>query len=67
MVQYLFAAYSLNDGVESSEFRKKVVLWRNLILSIAKEEMGHLLHRAECAVPVGRAGRVGSRELSLGQ
>jgi hypothetical protein len=43
MVQYLFAAYSLNDGVESSEFRKKVVLWRNLILSIAKEEMGHLL------------------------
>src|SRR5262249_11589750 len=43
MVQYLFAAYSLNDGVEDSEFRKKVILWRNLILSIAKEEMGHLL------------------------
>jgi hypothetical protein len=43
MVQYLFAAYSLNDGVENGEFRKKVVLWRNLILSIAKEEMGHLL------------------------
>lgn len=43
MVQYLFAAYSLNDSVENNEFRKKVVLWRNLILSIAKEEMGHLL------------------------
>src|SRR5215472_18062071 len=43
MVQYLFAAYSLDDGVENSEFREKVVLWRNLILSIAKEEMGHLL------------------------
>ena len=45
MVQYLFAAYSLDDEnprLEPDE-RRKVAQWRNLILSVAKEEMGHLL------------------------
>jgi Ferritin-like len=45
MVQYLYAAYSLDDerpDLEPDE-RKKVAEWRNLILSVAKEEMGHLL------------------------
>jgi hypothetical protein len=43
MVQYLYAAYSLDDERSKPEQQSKVTLWRNLILSIAKEEMGHLL------------------------
>ena len=43
MVQYLYAAYSLDDQVGSARRRKKVIEWRNLILTVAKEEMGHLL------------------------
>jgi hypothetical protein len=45
MVQYLYAAYSLNDGRPdlSPAERVQVARWRSLILSVAKEEMGHLL------------------------
>ena len=44
MVQYLFAAYSLGgEHVKEEGDRKMVAGWRNLILSVAKEEMGHLL------------------------
>jgi Ferritin-like len=45
MVQYLYAAYSLNDerpNLSPAE-RGQVAQWRSLILSVAKEEMGHLL------------------------
>src|SRR5262245_13985398 len=45
MVQYLYAAYSLDDECQNlnrSE-RTKVAQWRSLILSVAQEEMGHLL------------------------
>lgn len=37
MVQYLYAAYSLGDG------ERMVEEWRNSIVAVAKEEMGHLL------------------------
>ncbi len=43
MVQYLYAAYSLNDQTGPPAQRQKVAEWRNLILTVAKEEMGHLL------------------------
>jgi hypothetical protein len=43
MVQYLYAAYSLNDQTGSARQRQKVGEWRNLLLTVAKEEMGHLL------------------------
>jgi len=44
MVQYLFAAYSLYENPDLTPHeQKKVAQWRNLILSVAKEEMGHLL------------------------
>lgn len=43
MVQYLYAAYSLNDQTGPASRRRKVGEWRNLILTVAKEEMGHLL------------------------
>ena len=44
MVQYLFAAYSLNSQAKASEEdQQQVVGWRDLLLSIAREEMGHFL------------------------
>jgi hypothetical protein len=44
MIQYLYAAYSLGgEKLERAEDRKKVEEWRELLLSIAREEMGHLL------------------------
>ena len=42
MVQYLYAAYSLG-GKQARDREDKVKQWRSTILSIAKEEMGHLL------------------------
>lgn len=43
MVQYLYAAYSLNDQTGAPEQRRQVGDWRNRLLTVAKEEMGHLL------------------------
>lgn len=43
MVQYLFAAYSINGDQESEADRAMVEGWRTSILTVAKEEMGHLL------------------------
>lgn len=43
MVQYLYAAYSI-DGEQASPARRAMVEgWRASILSVAREEMGHLL------------------------
>lgn len=43
MVQYLYAAYSLGgDGLPPKD-EEKVRGWRDLILTVAREEMGHLL------------------------
>jgi hypothetical protein len=42
MVQYLYAAYSLG-GEHARKHEAKVQEWRNAILGVAKEEMGHLL------------------------
>jgi hypothetical protein len=44
LVQYLYAAYSLSsENISQPDDLNKLNVWRNLILSIAKEEMGHLL------------------------
>lgn len=43
MVQYLFAAYSLGGPQVPETMRNKVRAWREIILGIAKEEMGHLI------------------------
>lgn len=43
MVQYLFAAYSLNLSPETDSQRKWVKDWQDQILTVAREEMGHLL------------------------
>jgi len=43
MVQYLYAAYSLGGENVPPEDQEKVRQWQNLILTVAREEMGHLL------------------------
>lgn len=42
MVQYLYAAYSLNEDQSTPEQRAQVAKWRGVIAEIAREEMGHL-------------------------
>lgn len=43
MVQYLFAAYSLGGPQVPEHLRADVRRWQEIILGIAKEEMGHLV------------------------
>jgi hypothetical protein len=42
MVQYLYAAYSLNEHQPDEDLSKDVLRWKRTILEIAREEMGHL-------------------------
>jgi hypothetical protein len=42
MVQYLYAAYSIDTDQPSQEIREMVNGWRANNLSVAREEMGHL-------------------------
>lgn len=42
MVQYLYAAYSLNEEQASEARRALVRRWKSVIAEIAREEMGHL-------------------------
>ncbi len=43
MVQYLFAAYSLGGDAVEAPYRAKVRQWQESILTVAREERGHLL------------------------
>jgi len=43
MVQYLYAAYSLGGPGVPQDKCAEVLKWQNLILGVAKEEMGHFL------------------------
>jgi len=43
MVEYLYAAYSLGGEQVPAGQREKVLRWRDNMLVVAKEEMGHLL------------------------
>jgi hypothetical protein len=43
MVQYLYAAYSLDPDSATGVEGEKVRLWQHQILEIAREEMGHLV------------------------
>ncbi|MDB5579859.1 MAG: uncharacterized protein JWR80_5035 [Bradyrhizobium sp.] len=43
MVQYLYAGYSLGGPQVPKQHQDAVASWRQLILGIAKEEMGHLI------------------------
>ena len=43
MVQYLYAAYSLGGDDLPAEEQARIRRWQDLILTVAREEMGHLL------------------------
>lgn len=43
MVQYLYGAYSMGGPQVPAEYREVVREWQEVILGIAKEEMGHLM------------------------
>ncbi len=43
MVQYLFAAYSIGGEQVPSDYRPMVHRWQESLLTVAREEMGHLL------------------------
>jgi len=43
MVQYLYAAYSLDAAGAPADLRDTVLAWQHGILDIAREEMGHLV------------------------
>ena len=43
MVQYLYAAWSLGGPQVPDDRRQQVLGWQNVVLGIAKEEMGHLI------------------------
>ena len=43
MVQYLYAGYSLRPKTSASADVERVEVWRSALLSVAREEMGHLL------------------------
>ncbi|MCY1073208.1 ferritin-like domain-containing protein [Archangium lansingense] len=43
MVQYLYAAYSLGGPQVPPKHRDRVRHWQEVVLGIAKEEMGHLI------------------------
>lgn len=43
LAQYLYAAYSLGGAKLGSEVHEQARDWREVILGIAKEEMGHLI------------------------
>jgi rubrerythrin len=43
MVQYLYAAYSLGGDHLTGDEQAEVKQWQDLILTVAREEMGHLL------------------------
>lgn len=43
MLEYLYAAYSIETEQEDSALKEKVLEWQQLLISIAREEMGHLI------------------------
>ncbi|WP_264551139.1 ferritin-like domain-containing protein [Flavobacterium sp. N2038] len=43
MLQYLYSAYSMGGANVPEKYQEKVHTWQNIILGIAKEEMGHFI------------------------
>src|SRR5438105_7226220 len=53
MVQYLFAAYSMGGRQVPKRLEDKVRKWQQMILGIAKEEMGHLMTVQNVLIAMG--------------
>lgn len=43
MLQYLYAAYSIGGPQIGEKYRERAHNWKNIVLGIAKEEMGHFI------------------------
>jgi hypothetical protein len=63
MVQYLYAAYSINGEQDTEERQVMVEDWRASILSVAREEMGHLLTVQNLLVLLGAPINLGREML----
>jgi hypothetical protein len=63
MVQYLYAAYSIDSDGDPKERRAMVEGWRASILSVAREEMGHLLTVQNVLVLLGAPINLGREML----
>jgi hypothetical protein len=63
MVQYLYAAYSIDVDQASEQDRAMVEGWRASILSVAREEMGHLLTVQNVLVLLGAPINLGREML----
>ena len=63
MVQYLYAAYSINGDQASEADQAMVEGWRASILSVAREEMGHLLTVQNVLVLLGAPVNLGREML----
>lgn len=63
MVQYLYAAYSINVDQVLEQDRAMVEGWRASILSVAREEMGHLLTVQNVLVLLGAPINLGREML----
>ncbi|MEH2561264.1 ferritin-like domain-containing protein [Bradyrhizobium sp. AZCC 2289] len=63
MVQYLYAAYSIDGDQASDEDQAMVEGWRASILSVAREEMGHLLTVQNVLVLLGAPINLGREML----
>ncbi|MCF3103127.1 ferritin-like protein [Streptomyces roseoverticillatus] len=66
MVQYLFAAYSLGGPQVPERLREDVRRWQEIILGIAKEEMGHLLTVQNLLVSLGGPVNLGREDYPWG-
>ena len=62
MVQYLYAAYSLGGPRVAPEHRAAVRTWQEVILTIAREEMGHLLAVQNMLVLLGGPINLGRQD-----
>src|ERR1700756_5837356 len=68
MCTYLYAAFSLRDGVAeglTTEEAAAVGRWRQLLLSVAIEEMGHLAAVWNITSALGASPRVGRANFPL--
>jgi len=61
MVQYLYAGYSIDSRRVPPQHRGMIDRWRQTILDIAKEEMGHLLCVQNVLMLVGAPVNLGRR------
>ncbi|WP_160330239.1 ferritin-like domain-containing protein [Streptomyces roseifaciens] len=66
MVQYLFAAYSLGGPQVPENLRADVRRWQEIILGIAKEEMGHLLTVQNLLIALGGPVNLGREDYPWG-